>query len=106
MSMQTDPLTRAPLTVGRVVPVAFVTQALVSLVVWFGVDDRPDMPALSNNDVERWFVVSLLSAALLATLGGVALRRLWVVAAVAGGCLLAVISACAVYVGYVVFNSA
>ena len=87
-------------------PAAFVVQALVCLLTWFLVDERPDLPALSNNDFEKWLRASFLSAALLAVLGGVALRRWWAVAAVAAGCLIAVSSACAVFVAYIVLNSA
>ncbi|RYC12628.1 hypothetical protein [Nocardioides zhouii] len=106
MPPQTELRIAAPRPAHHLALAGFVVQALVSLVAWFAVDDRPDMRAYSNSDFAEWFTVSLVSSALLAILGGVVLRRSRAVVAVAGGCVLAVTAACVMYVGYVGFNSA
>lgn len=91
---------------GRLVLAAFVAQALASLVVWFLVNDRSRQGAWSNTDFEQWAALSIACAVFLAVLGGTGMRR-WAVAwAVAAGCLLAMASGWAVFIGYAVVNSA
>jgi hypothetical protein len=90
----------------RLVPAAFVTQALVCLVVWFRVNEKSGQGAWSNTDFEQWVTLSTLCVVFLTVVCGLAMRR-WLAAwAVAVGCLLAVSLGCAIFVGYAVFNSA
>lgn len=104
MSLQTAPRP-SWLRVRRLVPAAFVVQGMVSLLVWFLVDDTRE-GAWSNTDFREWATLSALCATLLVVLHGLAVHRGSAALAVAVGCLLAVISGCAIFVGYAVLNSA
>lgn len=89
----------------RLVPAAFVAQTVASLIVWFLVGDRFREGAWLNTDFGQWVALSTLFAAVVAVTCGVVMRRPLAAWAVVAGCVLAVISGCALFVGYAVFNS-
>lgn len=104
MSLQTVPRTQRWLHAGRMVPAAFVGQALVSLVGWFVVNDRSHGFEWSNTDFKEWALLSALCGAVAVVIVGVASRRGMAALAIAAGCFLAVVAGCAVFVGYAVFH--
>lgn len=85
----------------------FAIQALVSLVVWFVVNDMSrGRGVVYNEDFGEWVGLSLASSVVLLVLVGLGLRRRLAVLAVAVGCGLAVTAGIAVLVGWVLLGSA
>jgi hypothetical protein len=86
---------------------AFAIQALASLAVWFVVNDMSrGTGTFYNKDFSEWVRLSVVCSVFIVVVAGSVLRRLLVVVAVAVGCLLALMSGFAIFVGWAVFNSA
>ena len=98
-------------SVTRLALTALAVLAVVSLVFWFLVDDESSVSdsgiwTWSNDDFYQWLALSVASAGLLVVAAGVLTRRWWATAAVTAGCLLALLSGLAVFIGYAAFHSA
>lgn len=86
---------------------AFAIQALASLAAWFVVNDMSRRTgAFYNKDLGEWAMLSAVCSVFITVVAGSVLRRRPVVLTVAVGCLLALMSGFAVFVGWAVLNSA
>lgn len=109
MRVSPQPVTRTSAWVRarRLLPAAFATQALTSLIAWFLVNDvSRGRGVWFASDFSEWVTLSALCAAFLIALSGFAVRRWLATLAVAAGCLLAGMSGFAVFVAWAVRNSA
>jgi len=90
---------------------ALAVQALASVVIWQLVNDRSSVSgsgiwSWSNSDFSQWRTLSVASAGFVVGATGALTRRWWSSSAVAAGCLLALLSGFAIFIGYAAFHSA